>query len=239
MRNFLLTLLVFSLSFAAADALAMKKKKVKRDNVSLLNYEASVYRNGEEIRVSKNDIYFVKKKVVALFKNYTADTSEVWFKYDVEKHGETLEKRLNDLSASSFFKLDYKRNKEALFKRDGKFIPTEVLVEIHENPDDGFFGDVIAYNQFSQEIRAYQVDNKDLVSLYCFENIQPYLPEHYQALSEKYDRMDGGKSGVSCNLHMDQILREIAEKKKKKAEKWRKLRAKKHGLKLKENEDEE
>ncbi len=209
-----------------------------KDKLYVLNYDLFAYRDGQNIRVNKIDQLAIKKRIGDLIESNTADTSEPWFKYEKEKHGESLEERWNRIKAGSYFYLDYIDEKRLPKSKKKYFKASDVIVEIHENEKHGFFGDVMAMDATSGEIKAYQVDNKKHISLYCFENTQPYLPEHYQSLPAKYDTREYHDSGVSCNRYEDEFLRKKAEKKKKKAEKWRKLREKKLGIKPKKEPEE-
>ena len=211
---------------------------IAKDYVNPLDYKISVYRNGENLPVEQKDKFFVKLRISTLFKSYKADTSEPWFKYEKEKHDISLADMWNTIKAGSYFSLTYNEEKKGAIPASDTFRPTEVIVEIQETPDDGFFGEVMARSELTQEIRAYQVNTKDQVSLYCFEKTIPYLPEHYTNLVEKYDTGAYSDSGISCNLYTDSVLKEIKDKKQAKEDKWRKLREKKYGIKPKKTEEE-
>ncbi|MGH1455859.1 MAG: hypothetical protein ACRBDI_03670 [Alphaproteobacteria bacterium] len=225
MSNLRVFLIVFSMLFMFPE------QSMAKDSVYGLNYDASIYRNGQLIPLNKGDNLFIKLRIADLVNSNKASTSEPWFKYEIEKHGDTLQNRWNRVKSGSYLSLNYIDGKTLPNSHLKKFFhAAEVIVEIHENPKDGFFGDVLAIDAADGEIKAYQVDNKKFVSLYCFDRTLPYLPEHYQELSMKYETNEYHDSGISCNLDEDAFLKAKEDKKKKKAAKWNKIRKEKFGI---------
>ncbi len=224
MSNLRVYLFVFALAFM------IPAQSEAKDNIYGLNYDVSLHRNGQVIPLGSADKLYIKLRIADLVNSNTASTSEPWFKYEVEKHGDTLDKRWERVQSGSYLSLNYIDGKPLPKSKAKKFFhATEVMVEINENPKDGFWGDVLALGA-DGEVKAYQVDNKKHVSLYCFDKTRPYLPEHYQELAIKYETNEYHDSGISCNAEEDAFLKAKAEKKKKKAAKWRKIRKEKFGI---------
>ncbi len=234
--NILRIFLCFSI-FLVAGAPAAHAK----DLILTLNYTLALYKSGHVTPIEKQDRVFIRSRISKLLKTATADTSELWYKYEREKHNRSLEDQWNDIKSGSHFSLEYDVEKRGEVPTSDKFIPEEIIVGIHDKPEDGFFGDVMAYNSKTGEIKGYQIDQKYLVSLYCYEKTTPYLPDHYKDLFEKYNTSEYLNSGISCNSYTDAYLKNIEKEKAAKKEKWRKIMQKKHGLKPlpKDDEDED
>ena len=211
-----------------------------KDFVNPLDYKVSFSYHGEKAPVEKLDNFPLASRVTTLIANSTADTSEPWYKYEKEKHGQSLEEQWNKIKSGSYIILEYNTERRGPVPAGDNFVPEEIILSVTDNREDGFFGKLLAHNSVKEEIRAYQINDTDLVSLYCFEKTIPYLPEHYKELVQKYDTVAYMYSGISCNSYTDAMLKEIEDKKQAKIKKWNDIRMKKYGLPpLNKNDDEE
>ncbi len=201
-----------------------------QDLIDGLSYNLTIYEDDEPVDAKKYDKVYISTRISKLLSTATADTSEPWYKFEREKHGKTLEDQWNAIKDGSYFLMTYDVEKRGELPEADLFIPEEIAVGIHDTAEEGFFGDVMAYNSKTGEYKAYQVEQKHLVSLYCFEKTIPYLPEHYNALVEKYNTSDYMNSKISCNVYIDAYLDDIEQKKLEKKLKWQRIMREKHGM---------
>lgn len=207
------------------------------DYISSSDYSVRIYdNNGEQKTLNDNEQRLIAKRIAALLMNATADTSEPWFLYEKEKHGDSLAQQWDHIQGGSHFSLVYDEDRRGPFLQEKSFVPYEVIVDIKDDKKEGFIGDVLAYSTNGDVFKAYEIPHKDLVSLYCYEHSVKHLPSHYQELTDKYDTRQYAQSGISCNSFIDYMLEEEAAEKRAKQQKWQRLREEKYGIKPTETE---
>ena len=80
--------LVRVLFFGILSLVLVSSSAIAKDYLNPLNYKFYLFRNGAEVEVEKKSHVFVKSRIGGVFKSQKHDTSEPWFKYEVEKQGE-------------------------------------------------------------------------------------------------------------------------------------------------------
>ncbi len=179
-------------------------------------------KNGQPLMIPKEDQKDFLNRLVVLFNSNTADTSEAWLRYEFEKGGKTLPELWDYYKQGNAFSVVFDQNakdfgkpiedEEEKAKEDKKkksdtppaekkkkkrAVIEEFIVTVNTDPQRPMFGHVLAQLK-SGEIRAYNVENIELVGIYCLDKAQRFLPAHYHILAEKYSTQEFVDQSIYC-----------------------------------------
>lgn len=199
------------------------------DRINARTGELSIYRHGEKIDVLADDKKHIIKRIMRAFHDQEADTSELWYKQEIEKRGQSLSEKWNTFKKGSYFSVTYPNTE----KNTKRYIPAkEMIITINEEDNSNLIGEALVILK-DGEVRQYRIKSRKLVSLYCFDKAAKYLPSSYSILYDRYMSEPYIYSGISCDLESDKIVSHLEAqqieklKNKKKRRKHRSTRVRK------------
>ncbi len=158
----------------------------------------TIFRQGHPISIYKDDKAELLKRALEVFNSNGADTRQMWLKQKFEQDGVSVAQKWDMAKFQSYFLVtpDAPKPKDKLGRNEVNV--QEMLITINELNTGSLFGRVMA--KFSDDdIRAYDVDMKTLVNLYCLDKAAKYLPKPYGIFREKYQGDVYEDAGIICS----------------------------------------
>ncbi len=154
-----------------------------------------VYKNGQPMFVYEEDAPIILERMVNAFNSNTESTatSSVFFQKITRDVNSPAEK-WDHIKDGSYFSARLNPPEELY---EDAVVLDEIIVPFTNNPDENPIGLLMAKLK-NGEVRAYQVDNKELLNIYCLDKAEKYLPEHYKSFAEKYSDPKYQEMGIEC-----------------------------------------
>ena len=155
-----------------------------------------IYKNGQPMHVNKDDQDIILERIIEAFNHNVENTgvSRILLQ-KVTRDGSTIEQKWDELKSGNYFSARLNPPEEMY---DDSVILDEIIVSIISNPKENPLGMVMAKLK-NGKIRAYEIDNKGLINIYCMDKAEKYLPEHYKEFTEKYHSDEYSDSGIECS----------------------------------------
>ncbi|MGH1375570.1 MAG: hypothetical protein ACRBCK_04395 [Alphaproteobacteria bacterium] len=163
--------------------------------VSGTGAKVSVVRNGIPVQVRKEDAQEMANRVASIFNSHTSNTTQTWYRQSMEQRGMDPAEKWIDLKNSSHVSIRLEEKKDS---ENSDTDIQEILQGINEKSADGFFGITLAQLR-NGEIHAYRVKGKEMISFYCLDKVGKYLPDHYDALRDRYNTPEYKEAGIACS----------------------------------------
>ncbi len=154
-----------------------------------------VYKNGQPLFVYEDDTPIILERIINAFNsNIENTTTSSVFLQKVIRDVNSLEEKWDHIKDGSYFSAKLNPPEELY---DDAVVLDEIIVPFTNNPDENPIGLLMAKLE-NGEVRAYQVDNKELINIYCLDKAKKYLPEHYKTFAEKYSDPKYQEMGIEC-----------------------------------------